>query len=565
MDKANEQRLSYLVTRKDVADLLGVDYKRLCFLLYVKKTDRCYIEYSIPKRRGGSRKINAPILKLRNLQRKLLRVLEGVYRVKPSAYGFVKEKGHVENAKNHLSKNLVLNIDLKDFFQQIHFGRVRGLFMSEPYKAGEEAATVIAQIACYKGSLPQGAPTSPIISNMICSSLDTQLTRLAKKHRMVYTRYADDITFSTFNSSFPKEIAYVEDDQVVIGDELRAIFDKNSFVVNNEKVFIRGKNRRQEVTGLTVNDKFVNLPRNYLREIRSILYDCEKNGIYKSALRYISSGKTTDSYIIKLSKQNITDENEENRREKTICDWYAQVLKGKIEYIRCVRGNECGYFIKCGKAYNSIFGKEVFKQPSYIIDIEEKKQKWCFIIEKDDPKSLAQGSGFLLKDYGILTNYHVVDDENANYDIKTVGDEFFQKIVGSDFFLKRNDSIDYALIKVNGHDGEGWELTNKQSINRGDYVRLVCFPTYTKGDSLTEIEASITATSKLTYGIKVMTVDKRIDHGASGGLVLDEEGKAIGLIVSGVDEFNEDGGESYNPMPGIIPIHKIIEDLKAGC
>ena len=564
MDQFNKQKLAGLNTRRDVADLLGVDYRRLCYLLYVKKTDRCYIEYSIPKRRGGRRTITAPIPKLRNLQRKLLRVLESVYKVKPSAYGFIKEKGHIENAKNHLSKNLVLNIDLKDFFQQIHFGRVRGLLMSEPYKAGEEAATVMAQIACYKGTLPQGAPTSPILSNMICSSLDTQLTKVAKKYRMVYTRYADDITFSTFKTSFPQEIAYVQNEQIIIGNELKAIFDKNSFIINEEKVYIRGRNRRQEVTGLTVNNRFVNLSRSYLRELRSILFDCQRNGIYESALRYIESGKTTSLKIIRLSKQNITDENEKAKRKGIICDWYAQVLKGKIEYIRCVRGNDCRYFIKYGKAYNEIFGYEAFELPNSLLDIEEKKQKWCFIIEKYDENSLCQGSGFLLKDFGILTNHHVVDDENAIYDIKTDGEVIFSRILGRDFFIKRNESIDYALIKVNGHDGEGWELTEKESIHRNDFVKLICFPNYTTGDSLTEIEAKITSTNKLTFGMRVMTVDKRLDHGASGGIALDNEGKVIGLIVSGTDEFSEERKEQYNPMPGIIPIHRIIEDIKSG-
>lgn len=473
-EKAKE--FFFVQTRKDVAALLGIEDRYLCYLLYKRKIDNCYTEYKIPKKRGGYRTIDVPCKRLRNLQRILLRILEDAYKVKPSAYGFIKKKGHIENARNHLSRKVILNLDLKDFFHQIHFGRVRGLFMSKPYEFGEEAATVLAQLTCFNGILPQGAPTSPIISNMICSSLDTQLIELAKKYRMVYTRYADDLTFSTFKNSFPKAIVYMQDDKVIIGDELKTIIENNSFVINNDKVFIRGTDRRQEVTGLTVNNRYVNLPRDYLREIRSILYDCESNGIYESALRYISLGKTTNHKIISLAKKTTQDEEHEKAKRRELEDWYRKVVKGKIEYVKCVRGNDCSYYKKYGKAYNKLIGVDVFKFDNSSIDIEANKREFCFIIEKDDPIKVGQGTGFLLKNYGILTNQHVVDDKDVYYDIKTVNGFRFKRITGEYDFIKRNAEIDYALIKAQGHEKEGWELSETESISVGEKVRLLAFP-----------------------------------------------------------------------------------------
>jgi len=171
-----------LSTREDVAKILEIEEKSLRYFLYAKKPDNMYTTFKIAKKSGGTREISAPAKELKAIQRKLAYILNLVYRVKPSVYGFVHERNIKDNASKHTRRKVILNIDLKDFFSQIHFGRVRGMLMNKPYGIGQEAATVIAQLACYKGILPQGAPSSPVLTNMICSPLDTQLTNLAKKH-----------------------------------------------------------------------------------------------------------------------------------------------------------------------------------------------------------------------------------------------------------------------------------------------------------------------------------------------------------------------------------------------
>lgn len=215
-----------------------------------------------------------------------------MYQIKPSAYGFIKNRNNALNAQNHCKQENVLKIDLKDFFEQIHFGRVRGLFINKPYEIGEEAAMVLAQLVCYKGKLPQGAPTSPILTNMICSPLDTQLIILAK------------------------------------------ILEHQSFKVNTNKIYLRRKSQCQEVTGLVVN-KFVNVKRKYIRDIRVILYKCKKQGIYETAKQYIDKGYCANAGIMMFSN------NADNKQ--IIIDWFEKVIKGKIQYLGQIRGKENGY------------------------------------------------------------------------------------------------------------------------------------------------------------------------------------------------------------------------------
>ena len=242
-----------LKTRKDVANLLDISDRSLRYFLYKRRPENMYHSFDIPKKDGSKRTISAPNRELREVQRKLATVLSSVYVPKVCAYGFIPSKNIIGNAENHVKKRLVLNIDLKDFFHQIHFGRIRGMLISPPYSIGVEAATTIAQIACLNGQLPQGAPSSPVLTNMVCTPLDNSLMRLAKKTGCVYTRYADDITFSTYSKEFDKALVYAENQKICLGNELVKVLEKNSFEINPQKISIRSRAIRQEVTGLEHN------------------------------------------------------------------------------------------------------------------------------------------------------------------------------------------------------------------------------------------------------------------------------------------------------------------------
>ena len=196
-----------------IAHLIGFKPKNLAYILYGIPDEYKYSEFAIPKKSGGERSIRSPIPKLKHVQRRLAKrlsmclaeidELEGVQRKCTLSHGFRPNLGVATNAAPHVRRRWVFNIDLEDFFPSINFGRVRGYFIKNKHFAlNEGSATILAQICCWRNELPQGAPTSPVISNLLASTLDIALNRLARRERCTYTRYADDITFSTNKKSF---------------------------------------------------------------------------------------------------------------------------------------------------------------------------------------------------------------------------------------------------------------------------------------------------------------------------------------------------------------------------
>ena len=328
-----------LTTSSSVAKLLGVSYNRLVYHIYRVEESKRYKTFELPKKTGGTRQISTPITALKIIQRKLNQVLQAVYQTKPSVHGFVKGKNIVTNAQAHVGKRYILNIDLKDFFPSINFGRVRGLFMASPYGLNPDVATVLAQICCHNNQLPQGAPTSPIVTNMICAKMDSQLQRLAKQYKATYTRYADDITFSTTLPKFPQTLAYIvteeDKDKLVLGDTLLNIIIENGFKVNEQKIRLQTRGNHQSVTGLTTNE-FPNVDRNYVRKIRAMLHAWAKFGLEAAEKEYQEKYDNKGRSSIK-SKPT-----------------FQQVLRGKIEFIGMVKGKDDSIYLKYLENYHKL-------------------------------------------------------------------------------------------------------------------------------------------------------------------------------------------------------------------
>ena len=264
---------------RDIAALLEVPHRNLNHWIYGTEESKRYSTFYVPKKTGGLRQINAPNENIKILQQKLNTVLQSVYSPKSSTQGFIPGRSVKSNALQHTKRPWVLNLDLDNFFPTIHFGRVRGLFMAKPYDLPESVATVLAHLCCFEGRLPQGAPTSPMISNMICAKMDSQLQALARDCNSWYTRYADDITFSTRRNRFPPNLAYFDKiGQVQIGNRLREVIEQNGFSIHSNKVRLHGRHQRQEVTGVTVND-VPSLPRKYTNQVRGMLYAWRKFGL----------------------------------------------------------------------------------------------------------------------------------------------------------------------------------------------------------------------------------------------------------------------------------------------
>lgn len=281
----------------DVARLLAFKPSSLSYLLYKLPVPLKYTEFDIPKRHGGSRKISAPIDSLKILQQNLSGLLqdcieeldEAGLRKNDSAHGFTRHRTIMTNATKHRNRRFVFNADIKDFFPSINFGRVRGLFIKDKHFALNPAvATVIAQIACHNNALPQGSPSSPVISNLIAHVLDTHLVSLAQHTGCRYTRYADDLTFSTNKANFPKAIAVCVSGDAhnwAAGESLTAIVSKSGFSLNTAKTRMQYRDSRQEVTGLVVNKK-INVRSEYRHKLRALTFRLINKGefdlIYKS-------------------------------------------------------------------------------------------------------------------------------------------------------------------------------------------------------------------------------------------------------------------------------------------
>lgn len=273
------EKFSEIKTRNDFADFLRIPRSKLTHILYVKKPDSYYETFEIPKKNGDTRTICAPSGDLKGLQTKLANALwehqKSIHASTGSrpniSHAFEKEKSIITNAKVHRNKRFVLNMDLECFFDSFHFGRVQGYFeKNKDFSLPREVSVIIAQIACYNGRLPQGAPSSPIITNLICQILDIRLLKIAKKYKLDYTRYADDLTFSTNNRSFL-------DNQEAFIKEISAVISKAGFTINEKKTRLLYRDSRQEVTGLVVNKK-INVNRTYVRKTKAMAHQLYTTG-----------------------------------------------------------------------------------------------------------------------------------------------------------------------------------------------------------------------------------------------------------------------------------------------
>jgi hypothetical protein len=284
------KKLKSATNIKDLSALLGYRPDALAFILYKLDPSEKYERFQIPKKNGGVRDICAPTAQLKLLQRRLANLLYACRAeidresgLASLSHGFRRGHSIVTNAKPHQRRRYVFNLDLKDFFPTFNFGRVRGFFIkNRAFALNDKVATLIAQIACYDNQLPQGSPCSPVIADLITHLLDVRLAQLAKKERITYSRYADDITFSTNQKTFPEAVA-IQDPIVAgkwdLGPDLAKRIKDTYFTVKPEKTRMQCGMSRKIVTGLTVNQK-VNVQSDYYRFTRAMCDALFKRGEY---------------------------------------------------------------------------------------------------------------------------------------------------------------------------------------------------------------------------------------------------------------------------------------------
>jgi len=335
--------------------ILGVDYNSLARIIYPAPS---YKNFTISKRDGSPRHLAEPNMRLKALQYKVLAFLaERMTPLKPAVHGFVPKRSILSNAKAHTSRrnHFILNLDLEDFFPAINFFRVRGVLKSRPFHLSHQVATVVAHMCTLQGRLPQGAPTSPLLSNLVCRSMDRDLTDLARRNRATYTRYVDDITFSFIvrtRRALPSAICTADDEgSLALGAELRAIITgTHHFAINETKTRLSDRSRRMEVTGLTINE-FPNLRRKFVDRIRGALNAWERHGYVAAQLGWESRTKAFLSlpYEQRLWKRQY--------RSGGIAK-LKNVLWGKLLYLRMVRGRDDMIYTRLAERYNALIKKE---------------------------------------------------------------------------------------------------------------------------------------------------------------------------------------------------------------
>jgi len=381
------------------------------------------------------------------------------------------------------------------------------MLMSKPYFANAEVATVLAQICCHKNKLPQGAPTSPIVSNMICARLDAQLRAFAREKNCYFTRYCDDITFSTNQSKFPDGIASIERGEtreIVLGRDLLSIIEGNGFRINDRKTRLLSRSDRQDVTGLVTN-KFPNVSRKYIRNLRAALHAWKKYGLEAFQATFV---------------------------EKYCKDHTANgrfVLQGRIQFVGQIRGFDDPVYVALRDKFNALESER--KIPIHQGTWEYKLNNAIWVIEDADKKSTMQGTAFFAEGLGIITCAHCVGKKPFIYLPGAPAKRYPLKQVASE------KTVDLAILELEG----GVQLAPPSlAINFGDNPRreqeisVAGYPNHGPGKQM-NVETSEIASLMVRSGVEKFNVTGSIPAGMSGAPVFDRRKKVIGVAATGSD------------------------------
>lgn len=522
----------------DLAALLRVRPDQLTHYTYGR--GYAYRHFTIRKRRGGDRPINEPLAGLKILQQRMGQVLTAVSTPRECVHGFVEGRSIATNAQEHVEKDWVLTVDLKDFFPSINFGRVRGLFISR-YGLPASVATVIARICTYDNQLAQGAPTSPVVANMVAGALDRDLTRLARRYRSTYTRYADDLTFSR-DGTFPTALGYWDSAasgrETRVGDALKAAVESNGFELRMDKVHLRFHDERQVVTGLVVNEK-VNVRRPFIRRIRAMLHAWEKFGEAAAEKEHFGT---------------YDDKDRAPHAEPT----FRQVVKGHIDFLGMIRGTNDRWYREFIDQYSALVPSYVprpasSRKPNHLRTWKDA----IWVIESDG----GQGTAFELVGYGLVTCAHVIRDIGVPgtalytnprvYSLHNPGQAFPVRVLAFD------DDLDLAILDFDAPSGSMLKSKPLPALASGDRVHAAGYPSHSPGAHLWEEEGHVTHVRRHMNHPRHM-VTMRIVEGASGSPIMDQGNRVVAVATVGVPSFAATvaGGPMAQPGSGygVVPI-----------
>ena len=275
-----DQKLPIIADINHFSKLVGLNYEYVCSMAYSPK--HFYRSFTIKKSNGKNRQIDEPLPDLKKVQRWILDEILSRLSISPYAKAFVKGRNLKHNARFHRGQNVLVTLDIKDFFPSIKIIDVYNIFIGFGYR--KNIAFFLANLCCLDDILPQGAPTSPYLSNLKMRNFDKKISAFCNKNKWRYTRYADDLTFSgDINVKYLLKIVN------------NCVFE-NGFRLNSEKTRIAKKNARQEVTGIVVNHH-MQIMKTDRKLIRQQIYYIKKFGL-ESHLDYLQEHRA--NYIFHL-------------------------------------------------------------------------------------------------------------------------------------------------------------------------------------------------------------------------------------------------------------------------
>ncbi len=558
-----EEELEELLTRTSVfwfsENVLQTPYSEIKRLIYPRPR---YRYFHLQKRSGNLRTIAEPDKRLKEIQLRILDFLKkkcGPSR--PVVHGFVEKRSILTNALEHCTPKThhILNLDLEDFFPSISFYRIRGVLQSRPFNFTHSVATVIAHICTANGALPQGAPTSPFLSNLVCRSLDKDLSDLARRSRAKYTRYADDITFSFSTrtpTGLPQGICSLSPDgRVVLGAELSDIIaTKHNFKVNPAKTRLSDRARRMEVTGLTINQR-PNVRRVFVDRIRGALHAWDKYG-------YVAATKKWEA-MVSDGKAKPHDERpwkRQTRKRKT--PQLRNIIWGKLLFMRMVRGTQDLLYNRLAERYNSLMDRDIGVGPKLPVDPVVRDESGAlnavFVLEWSADYRVnstrtemigGQGTVFAYRRENLLiTCAHVLDTEvqlgtsmyPTHYNAPEIENLTLEAVRPHEKkgwaveVLYKDDQFDIAILRFKDEKPTHRHfLPMDAPMSVRSKGHLIGFPFFKRWNRADVNEQSVLNRTLPHAGMRSFTITGVIRPGYSGGPFVDKDYRLAGMAQRG--------------------------------
>lgn len=540
-----ELSFAQVSSNEQLSEYCGVSWDELRMLAYAAGIKR-YTEWLVPKRNGdGFRRISSPMANLRRVQRAIAKGLSEFYRPPSCVYGFVQGRNVAMNALQHTRKRTVLSLDLEDFFPSITASRVHGLF-TKTLSFPDEVANTLTNLVCYRGALPQGAPTSPVISNIICFKMDRSFLNFASNNGLTYTRYADDLIFSSTSAYLARKIFNQDkDDDKGVNSYLINTIEANGFRINKKKVHIANRGSRQMVNGIIVNQK-CNIKRTQYKELRALFHKWSKEGYSKAAEVYFGK-KDNLRYKTKLCI------------EGEPCDegTFVKHIRGRLDYYSMVvgvNGRPTEPMAKLWTLFHEITRERV---PYLTYEKSAVHLSYAFDSSEKNGVEGAESSGVIVQGV-LLTCSHGLPEE----DIDKFGDPiqiqvrtaFDQQLSIDVSRFKRYKYLDFAYAKLD----ESFDGIGVRSINPEYLVQVgerIVASGYAGGSPLSHcVQASVLP----GFHDDRIVVDRAFIEGMSGGPVFNTRHEVIGIVLKGSSESSYSRDGEFLPLKSVKELEPFV-------